>query len=67
LPSKLYRVGTSAYWFQVYNPDFEASNFSNDELADVANQMARGRWFAADITSKEIEQEKTMNSQPVGR
>lgn len=53
--------------FKVWNPDFEASNFSYDELAKVANQMATDAGFTADITPAEIEQEMTRSSQPVGK
>jgi len=53
--------------FKVWNPDFEASNFSYNELAKVANQMVTDAGFAADITPAEIEQEMTKSSQPVGK
>lgn len=53
--------------FKVWNPDFEASNFSYDELAKVANQIAANAGFTADITPAEIEQEMTKGSQPVGK
>ena len=52
--------------FKVWNPDFEASNFSYDELAKVANQMAADAGLAANITAAEIEQEMTKSCQPVG-
>ena len=53
--------------FKVWNPDFEASNFSYNELAKVANQMVTDAGFAADITPAEIEQEMAKSSQPVGK
>jgi hypothetical protein len=53
--------------FKLWNPDFEASNFSYDELAKVANQMAVDAGFVADISTDEIEREMTKSRQPVGK
>jgi len=53
--------------FKVWNPNFEASNFTYDELANVANQMAKDAGFAADIIPAEIELEMTRSSQPIGK
>jgi hypothetical protein len=61
------KTGLLPIGFHVWNPDFEDSNFSYDELAKVANQMATDAGFAADITSEEIEQEMTRSNQPVGK
>lgn len=43
--------------FRVWHPDFETSNFSLEELAEVANKMVTDAGFSTSITANEIEQE----------
>ncbi len=53
--------------FKVWNPDFEANNFSNDELVKIANKMLSEADLQADITLEELEPEMTKNRKPVGK
>ncbi len=49
--------------FRVWRPDFETSNFSLEELAEVANRMAADASFTTGITADEIKQEMNRGGQ----
>lgn len=53
--------------YQVWKPDFEIINFSLEELAEIANNMALRDGITTAISAAELKQEMDKTQKPIGK